>query len=69
MLQFHIELCRIENNVAHKVQHQSSCSIGACHAWLASDVEGFILTGTHVDSTNNEPGGPQQRIVVMERAA
>jgi hypothetical protein len=51
MLQFRVELCYIESNVAHKVRRY-------IHLFVASepvsDVEGFIPESTHVASTNNK---------------
>ena len=41
MLQFHVELCCIENNVAHKVQRYINLFVAP---ELASDVLGFILS-------------------------
>jgi len=72
MLQFYVELCCIESNVAHKVQRYINLFVAS---ELVSDVEGFIPERTHVASTNNKlysgdrmidrlaasPGGPWGR--------
>jgi hypothetical protein len=51
MLQFHVEYCCIESNVAHKVQRYINLFVAS---ELASDVERFIPERTHVASTNNK---------------
>jgi len=51
MLQFHVEFCCIESNVAHKVRRYIHLFVAS---ELVSDVLGFILAKTHVASTNNK---------------
>jgi len=51
MLRFHVELCCIENNVAHKVQRYINLFVAS---ELVSDVLASILPRTHVASTNNK---------------
>jgi len=51
MLRFHVELCCIESNVAHKVRRYIHFFVAS---ELVSEVEGFILAKTHVASTNNK---------------
>jgi len=59
MLQFRVELCGIENNVAHKVQCYSHLSVASepCPHFrqAASDVEGLIPDEAHVTRANNKP--------------
>jgi len=51
MLQFHVELCCIGSNVAHKVQRYIKIFVAS---ELVSDVLRFILGGTHVASMEQE---------------
>jgi hypothetical protein len=51
MLQFHVEHCCIESNVAHKVRRYIHLFVAS---ELVSDVEGFSPESTHVASTNNK---------------
>ncbi len=50
MLQFHVEFCCIESNVAHKVRRYIHLFVAS---ELVSDVLAFILARTHVASTND----------------
>ena len=51
MLQFHVEPCCIESNVAHKVRRYINLFVAS---ELVSDVEGVIPESTHVASMSNE---------------
>jgi len=59
MLQFRVELCGIESNVAHEVQRYSHLPVASepCPHFrqAASDVERLIPDEAHVARANNKP--------------
>jgi len=58
MLQFDVELCRIESNVAHKVQRYINLFVAS---ELVSDVEEFILASSP-RGLRSKAGGPNKSV-------